>query len=41
MNLDCIPYEDLHVILCHMPKAELHTGYNLIYQAPVLALSRC
>lgn len=24
MNLDCIPREDLHDILCHMPKAELH-----------------
>jgi adenine deaminase len=24
MNLDCIPREDLHGILCHMPKAELH-----------------
>ncbi|ABQ26578.1 adenosine deaminase [Geotalea uraniireducens] len=24
MNFDCIPREDLHGILCHMPKAELH-----------------
>ena len=24
MNLEIIPREDLHAILCHMPKAELH-----------------
>lgn len=24
MNFDCIPRENLHDILCHMPKAELH-----------------